>query len=131
MPISGTSYAAPVVSGVAALVRSRFPELTARQVMHRIESTARTNGGVWTPLSGNGIVDPVAALSTEATTETATSEPAPRPISGPARTEPAPDTRASTIAISGAGICAVLVVAVAVARSRRGRGDDVMGGQRR
>jgi membrane-anchored mycosin MYCP len=131
MPISGTSYAAPVVSGVAALVRSRFPELTARQVMHRIESTARTLGGVWTPLSGNGIVDPVAALSTEATTETATSEPAPRPISGPARTEPAPDTRASTIAISGAGICAVLVVAAAVARSRRGRGDDVMGGQRR
>ena len=40
-PISGTSYAAPVVSGVVALLRSRSPELTARQVMQRIEDTAR------------------------------------------------------------------------------------------
>ena len=30
MPISGTSYAAPVVSGVAALVRARSPYLTAQ-----------------------------------------------------------------------------------------------------
>ncbi|OBF80492.1 type VII secretion-associated serine protease mycosin, partial [Mycobacterium sp. 852002-51163_SCH5372311] len=39
-PLSGTSYAAPVVSGLAALIRARFPALTARQVIQRIESTA-------------------------------------------------------------------------------------------
>src|SRR5262245_12421809 len=39
-PLPGTSYAAPVVSGLAALIRARFPALTARQVMQRIESTA-------------------------------------------------------------------------------------------
>jgi membrane-anchored mycosin MYCP len=35
-PISGTSYAAAYVSGVVALVRSNFPNLTAVAVMHRI-----------------------------------------------------------------------------------------------
>ena len=54
VPISGTSYAAPVVSGVAALVRSRFPDWTARQVMQRIESTARRRGR-WDPVIGNGL----------------------------------------------------------------------------
>ena len=49
MPISGTSYAAPVVSGVAALVRSRSPHLTARQVMQRIEDTAHRPAAGWDP----------------------------------------------------------------------------------
>ncbi|EUA91619.1 subtilase family protein, partial [Mycobacterium ulcerans str. Harvey] len=39
-PLSGTSYAAGYVSGVAALVRSNYPELTAAQVMHRLTATA-------------------------------------------------------------------------------------------
>ena len=50
MPISGTSYAAPVVSGVAALVRARSPYLTARQVMQRIEGTAHRPAAGWDPL---------------------------------------------------------------------------------
>ncbi|MGE2726542.1 type VII secretion-associated serine protease mycosin, partial [Mycolicibacterium pulveris] len=62
-PISGTSYAAPVVSGVAALLRSRSPELTARQVMQRIETTAHHPAAGWNPLVGHGVVDPVAAVT--------------------------------------------------------------------
>lgn len=61
-PISGTSYAAPVVTGLAALVRARFPALTARQVMQRIEDTAHHRPGGWDPVVGNGVVDPGAAL---------------------------------------------------------------------
>src|SRR5204862_6775720 len=40
--IQGTSFAAPYVSGLAALVRERFKDhpLTARQVMNRIRVTA-------------------------------------------------------------------------------------------
>tara|TARA_R110002096_G_C14638436_1_gene725369 strand:+ start:1 stop:2820 length:2820 start_codon:yes stop_codon:yes gene_type:complete len=36
----GTSMAAPVVSGVAALVKSHFPNYTNKQVMHKLLSTA-------------------------------------------------------------------------------------------
>ena len=52
MPLSGTSYAAPVVSGLAALIRARFPTLTARQVMQRIEATAHGSHGGWDPVVG-------------------------------------------------------------------------------
>jgi len=38
---SGTSMAAPVVSGVAALIRSRYPELSAKQVKEIIMNSSR------------------------------------------------------------------------------------------
>lgn len=64
-PIQGTSFAAPYVAGVVALVRSRFPQLTARQVMYRIEATAQhpTGPGGRDDKVGYGIVNPVAALT--------------------------------------------------------------------
>ncbi|QKG56297.1 S8 family serine peptidase [Hymenobacter sp. BRD128] len=37
---SGTSFAAPQVAGAAALVRARFPQLTAEQVMAQLRRTA-------------------------------------------------------------------------------------------
>jgi type VII secretion-associated serine protease mycosin len=59
----GTSEAAAIVAGVAALVRSRFPNLSAADVVHRLTATAddvappgRDNA------TGYGIVDPVRAL---------------------------------------------------------------------
>jgi membrane-anchored mycosin MYCP len=63
--LQGTSFAAPYVAGVIALVRSRYPNLTARQVMTRIEATAQHPsgpGGRDTQV-GYGIIDPVAALT--------------------------------------------------------------------
>ncbi|MDT5136865.1 MAG: rane-anchored mycosin [Mycobacterium sp.] len=41
IPLSGTSYAAGYVSGVAALVRSKYPTLTATEVVRRITATAQ------------------------------------------------------------------------------------------
>ena len=38
--LQGTSMAAPVVTGVAALIRSYFPELSAKQVKYAIEKSA-------------------------------------------------------------------------------------------
>jgi len=64
-PIQGTSFAAPYVAGVVALVRARFPDLDAKQVMERIERTAQhpAGPGGWNPLIGWGLVDPMAALT--------------------------------------------------------------------
>lgn len=40
---NGSSFAAPMVAGAAALVRARFPNLSAQQVMERIRVTADDN----------------------------------------------------------------------------------------
>lgn len=61
--INGTSFAAPYVAATAALVRSRYPELTAAQVVHRIESTAHAPAEGWNPYVGHGVVDPLAAVT--------------------------------------------------------------------
>jgi membrane-anchored mycosin MYCP len=60
--LDGTSFAAPWVAGLAALVRERYPELTAAAVVDRILATARRIPGGRGAL-GHGVVDPVAALT--------------------------------------------------------------------
>ena len=63
--LQGTSFAAPYVAGVIALVRSRYPDLTAQQVVARVEATAQhpTGTGGRNNAVGYGIIDPVAALT--------------------------------------------------------------------
>jgi membrane-anchored mycosin MYCP len=63
IPIAGTSFAAAYVSGVAALVRQKYPNLTPAQVINRITATARHPGGGADNVVGAGVVDPVAALT--------------------------------------------------------------------
>ena len=63
---SGTSAAAPIVSGLVALVRSEYPELDAADVIERLIRTADPHGhDVPSALYGWGIIDPVPALSSE------------------------------------------------------------------
>ena len=60
--VDGTSFATPFVSGVAALVRQRYPRLTPAQVAARIMATANPASGA--PASyGHGIVDPYRAVT--------------------------------------------------------------------
>ena len=69
-PIQGTSFAAPYVSGLAALIREHFRKigkpLTAKQVMQRIKATASHPAGEGGHNSqvGYGMVNPVGALTT-------------------------------------------------------------------
>ena len=69
---SGTSGAAPIVAGVAALVRAAHPELSAANVIERLISTATPAGvdGV-DPIYGYGLVDAAAAVSANVPTVTA------------------------------------------------------------
>lgn len=63
MAEQGTSMAAPFVAGLAALVRSQHPELTAAQVKQRIEASAKDLGDPgWDPKFGHGRIDARKAL---------------------------------------------------------------------
>lgn len=117
-PLSGTSYAAAYVSGVAALVRSRFPQLTADQVVRRLTATA--HGGARSPSSvvGAGSVDPVAALTWELPAETTAGPAAAKPVAAPP-TSPAPDHTPRTIALIGTGVLACAAMSAAVVSRRR------------
>ncbi|MBU2663300.1 type VII secretion-associated serine protease mycosin [Actinoplanes bogorensis] len=62
--VQGTSFAAPMVSATAALIRSRWPEMPAGEVINRIIRTAKDKGVPGRdPVFGFGLVDPVGALT--------------------------------------------------------------------
>lgn len=111
-PLDGTSFATPYVAGLAALVRDRFPNLTARQVMHRIEQTARhpAGAGARSEALGYGMVDPVAALTAVLPEEQRAGEQQSRPaeLTGLAPV-PAGDTRSRTIALIGSAAALALL----------------------
>jgi membrane-anchored mycosin MYCP len=116
-PINGTGFAAAVVSGVVALIRSRFPELTAAEVMDRIKRTAHTPQAGPDAATGYGVIDPVAALTYQV--PPAASMPAPfagHPISGPPKSDRS-SSRARNTVLAVLGVCAALAaVAVAVVK---------------
>lgn len=126
-PLSGTSYAAPVVSGLAALIRSRFPTLTSRQVMQRIEATAHHPPRGRDPLVGNGVVDVLAAVSSGTP-----ADPHPRPRDqalppAPPTPSAAADRSPRRTAFTGAAICltvlaTALIAGALTARLRRSDG---------
>lgn len=62
----GTSAAAPIVSGLVALVRSAYPDLDAAGVINRVIATADPNGhDVPSPIYGNGLIDAAAAVTAD------------------------------------------------------------------
>ncbi|WP_423183991.1 S8 family serine peptidase [Arthrobacter sp. NyZ413] len=63
---AGTSGSAPIVSGVAALIRSKWPTMSAKQVINRIVSTAQDAGAPGKdPIYGYGILNAEAALKAD------------------------------------------------------------------
>ncbi|MBW6438379.1 type VII secretion-associated serine protease mycosin [Actinoplanes hulinensis] len=64
--VQGTSFAAPMVAATAALIRSRWPDMPAGEVVNRIIKTAQDRGDPGRdPEFGFGLVDPVAALTAD------------------------------------------------------------------
>lgn len=105
--IEGTSFAAPYVSGTAALIRARHPELSAAQVIARIEETAHAPAGGWDPFVGHGVVDPLAAVT--ATGPAVPTEPQSVALPVPEQAPP-PDNRPRTVALVGAAVVAALLM---------------------
>ncbi|HEY1842010.1 MAG TPA: type VII secretion-associated serine protease mycosin [Mycobacterium sp.] len=60
---SGTSFSTAIVSGVAALVRAKYPQLSSHQIINRLIHTARAPARGVDNQIGYGVVDPVAALT--------------------------------------------------------------------
>ncbi|AYN39112.1 type VII secretion-associated serine protease mycosin [Streptomyces dangxiongensis] len=60
---NGTSFSAPYVAGVAALIKAKHPKWTAREVVAQIEQTAERSISGHDRLVGWGVVDPVRALT--------------------------------------------------------------------
>ncbi|MBU3687192.1 MAG: type VII secretion-associated serine protease mycosin [Mycobacterium sp.] len=119
VPFAGTSFAAAYVSGVAALVRAKFPGLTARQVINRILRTAHNPPGGVDNQIGYGVVDPVAALTFDVPVGAPVTPGSSARVLSPPEPPPPPDRRATTFALVFAGFVftAVAVVALTV-RSR-------------
>ena len=68
----GTSGAAPIVSGIVALVRAAHPDLSAANVINRILATAHDKGAAGPDdLYGYGLVDAAAAVSADVPSVTA------------------------------------------------------------
>jgi membrane-anchored mycosin MYCP len=120
MPLNGTSFAAPFVSGVVALIRSRFPELTAKQVMDLVKRTARTPGEGANLATGYGVIDPIAALTYQlAPADSNPQSGGGTPISGPLQPDPG-NGRARAIVLGVTGFSLVLMAAaVAFTAARR------------
>lgn len=118
----GTSFSAAIVSGVAALVRAKYPQLTAHQVINRMLATARAPGRGVDNRVGHGIIDPVAAL----TYDIAPGEPVgPQRLSSPLVLEPPKVGRDMTpvwVAAGGVGalavVCSAVLGSAALMRSR-------------
>ncbi|MBG0815344.1 S8 family serine peptidase [Planomonospora sp. ID82291] len=122
--LEGTSFAAPYVAGVAALVRARHPGLDQVRVRRRIELTADGASGSGT---GAGMVNPLLAVSAilPETVAIAPQDPAPLP---PGAVRPAPAEDVQGMAIAGrvalfslsAAVLAVLAGVVVPLGRRRG-----------
>ncbi|MEU9705750.1 type VII secretion-associated serine protease mycosin [Streptomyces sp. NPDC047981] len=116
---NGTSFSAPYVSGVAALLRAKHPKWTPAQIVARIEQTAVRSVNGRDNHVGWGVVDPVRALSDAPDPAPTAPVPDPAPPRPPAP-EPAhlaltetSQERAERIGTYALGVGAVLVAVVA------------------
>ncbi|GHH52407.1 type VII secretion-associated serine protease mycosin [Streptomyces candidus] len=127
---SGTSFSAPYVAAVAALLKEKHGGWSGKQIVTHLQQTAERSGPGPDPLTGWGVIDPVRALTQDEP------EPGTRPVpdSGPpkrraalltpARQGETPQEHAARLATytllgTGAAVAALVAGAVALRDARR------------
>ncbi|MGW2486478.1 type VII secretion-associated serine protease mycosin [Streptomyces sp. NPDC001606] len=128
----GTSFSAPFVAGVAALLKEKHPDWTTAQIVTRIEQTAERSVNGHDNFVGWGVVDPVRAVQDSDSGDppsSPTPDPgpskAPEPDVAPFSLAETPQERNQRYAVYALGVTAVLVAVIAgtavVARDLRRR----------
>jgi type VII secretion-associated serine protease mycosin len=128
--LNGTSFATAFVSGVAALVRSRYPSLTGPEVVARIKQTADGSTG---PGTGDGLVNPlqaVTAIVAPATAQTPSPTPGPQAVSVDQAPPPDLDAQRTALEVTAitlglAGLIAIGAVVIREGRRRRWRSGSL------
>lgn len=135
---NGTSFAAPYVAGVAALIKSKHRDWTSRQITAQIKQTAERSVSGHDRLVGWGVVDPVRALTeddhpieTPTAEEGVTRAKAPTPAElHLGETAQERTARIATYVAVGAGVLVAVLGGVGVAvRDGRARGRNRGRGQ--
>ncbi|MER5868222.1 type VII secretion-associated serine protease mycosin [Streptomyces sp. NPDC002044] len=130
---NGTSFSAPYVAGVAALLRAEHPDWSVEQIVWQIQNTAERAVNGRDDYVGWGVVDPVRALGQDHEPPKApVPDPGPPPAVAPEaavlQLAETPQEREERLATYALGITAVLIAVIAgtatvvrEARTRRGR----------
>ncbi|SCG34524.1 type VII secretion-associated serine protease mycosin [Micromonospora zamorensis] len=126
---TGTSDATAIVAGAAALIRSKYPYLPAREVAHRLTATAVDKGPPGRDDEyGYGVIDLVAALTADVPPLGFESVSAPAgagPSTTAAGQRPGDDGSGATArGLATLGVIVATGVAWAVVARRRRRSDD-------
>jgi type VII secretion-associated serine protease mycosin len=124
---AGTSYSAPYVSAAAALLRAKYPDETAGQIITRLIETASSSAHGRDDQSGYGIVDPYKALTAPVPAQKA------NPLAAVAGVKPtsagghggASTTVITTVAAAAVVVLGGLVLAGRILWQRRRRGATV------
>jgi type VII secretion-associated serine protease mycosin len=124
---TGTSDAAAMVSGAAALLRSKYPNMSATEVVERLESTATDKGAPGVDNDyGHGILNIVAALNEPTTAPSATTTsaaPAPTATTSAASPQAEPAGNKTPLIAGGVAVLVLLGGLVAFLLSRRRTGS--------
>ncbi|MFJ1591474.1 type VII secretion-associated serine protease mycosin [Kitasatospora albolonga] len=135
---NGTSFSAPYVAGVAALIKAKHPRWTPNQIVAQIQQTAERSVAGHDRHVGWGVIDPVRALTED-------EKPIERPVASEGMSKgeaPTPaqlnlgetaderNARLATYVVVGGGVlvAAIAGAAVAVRDMRRRTGRPAGGG---
>ena len=121
IPIAGTSFAAAYVSGLAALLKQRFPDLTPAQIINRITATARHPGGGVDNYVGAGVIDPVAALTWDVPAGPKTVPYRTKQLPPPVHVPPPDRGPITWVVVTGAGLALALGLGALARRAMRRR----------